>query len=89
MTPSELLRRCADVVEAAENEPAALSLTLAHKKGGGRFAFLGGDTELLCVNSEGDKVYSVPVERVLAHMTKWLKAIRHPPQSAPPSESVK
>jgi len=66
VTPAELLRDCAVKLENGMN-----ATQLHWPKGCGRFPFLGGTTELCCVNDMGS-VYRVSVRRVLQHVAKGL-----------------
>jgi len=71
MKPSELLRLCADKLDA-DVDPCILGTVLVHPRGAGKFPFSGGGTEKLN-ETQGGSAYYVPVHRILSGLAKALK----------------
>jgi hypothetical protein len=73
----ELLRQCADRLEAYTHRDAAdqkeqPGIVLCHPHGTGRFVFAGGGSELLSATTQYNN-YWVPVSRILTALGKALK----------------
>lgn len=71
MTPSEVLRGVADALDSDR-----IDLRMTHPATADKpFEFLGEGTVYLG-EKDGHRHYYVPAERILKHMSKWLKDIR-------------